>query len=89
MRAVLTAQSAHARLFKNKILHRDISMQNIVLGLPTSDSRGYLIDLDMAIDISIDRNAAGVGKDERTVSSAILYSHRIVSDPSAVRGSRG
>ena len=31
------------------ILHRDISENNIVLGLRPGDERGYLIDFDMAI----------------------------------------
>lgn len=45
---------AHRALFRVHILHRDISILNIMLGLhPQPNSpRGYLIDLDMAIDLS-------------------------------------
>ena len=39
----------HEYLTKIGILHRDISENNIVLGLRPGDERGYLIDLDMAI----------------------------------------
>ena len=39
----------HEYLTKSGILHRDISENNIVLGLRPGDERGYLIDLDMAI----------------------------------------
>ncbi|KAF8450229.1 hypothetical protein L210DRAFT_2376156 [Boletus edulis BED1] len=39
----------HEYLTKIGILHRDISENNIVLGLCSEEERGYLIDLDMAI----------------------------------------
>ena len=39
----------HEYLTTIGILHRDISENNIVLGLRPGDERGYLIDLDMAI----------------------------------------
>ena len=39
----------HEYLTKIGILHRDISENNIVLGLRPGHERGYLIDLDMAI----------------------------------------
>ena len=39
----------HEYLTKIGILHRDISENNIVLGLRPGDERGYLIDFDMAI----------------------------------------
>ena len=41
--------AGHEYLTKIGILHRDISENNIVLGLRPGDERGYLIDLDMAI----------------------------------------
>ncbi|TEB22082.1 hypothetical protein FA13DRAFT_1921280 [Coprinellus micaceus] len=66
LQALVAVIIAHAELFKNGILHRDISMQNIILGSPTSGSAGYLIDLDMALDISVDRTLTGVSKDKRT-----------------------
>ena len=39
----------HGYLTTIGILHRDISENNIVLGLRPGDERGYLIDFDMAI----------------------------------------
>ena len=39
----------HEYLTTIGILHRDISENNIVLGLRPGDERGYLIDLDMAV----------------------------------------
>ena len=39
----------HEYLTTVGVLHRDISENNIVLGLRPGDERGYLIDLDMAI----------------------------------------
>ncbi|KAF2218786.1 serine/threonine-protein kinase Sgk2 [Elsinoe ampelina] len=46
------AVKAHRSLFQvGKILHRDISAQNIII-VDHSPWRGYLIDLDVAIDLS-------------------------------------
>jgi serine/threonine protein kinase len=39
----------HEYLTTIGILHRDISENNIVLGLRPGDERGYLIDFDMAV----------------------------------------
>ncbi|KAF8434997.1 hypothetical protein L210DRAFT_3506323 [Boletus edulis BED1] len=49
VRGLRGALSGHEYLTKIGILHRDISENNIVLGLRPEDERGYLIDLDMAI----------------------------------------
>ncbi|KAF8141235.1 hypothetical protein EV363DRAFT_1307511 [Boletus edulis] len=49
VRGLRGALSGHKYLTKIGILHRDISENNIVLGLRPEDQRGYLIDLDMAI----------------------------------------
>ncbi|KAF8420926.1 hypothetical protein L210DRAFT_3573908, partial [Boletus edulis BED1] len=49
VRGLRGALSGHKYLTKIGILHRDISENNIVLGLRPEDERGYLIDLDMAI----------------------------------------
>lgn len=56
---------AHRALFRARILHRDISILNIMLSLhPQPDlPRGYLIDLDMAIDIS---SSSGSGPPSHT-----------------------
>jgi RIO-like serine/threonine protein kinase len=41
--------SGHAYLVDIGILHRDVSENNIVLGCHPKDTRGYIMDLDMAI----------------------------------------
>ncbi|KAH8115105.1 hypothetical protein DFH11DRAFT_1591440 [Phellopilus nigrolimitatus] len=49
--AIADAMEGHKFLVEKKILHRDISENNIVLALdPSESARGYLIDLDMATD---------------------------------------
>ncbi|KAH8115102.1 hypothetical protein DFH11DRAFT_1591421, partial [Phellopilus nigrolimitatus] len=48
---IADALEGHKFLAEKKILHRDISENNVVLALdPSESSRGYLIDLDMATD---------------------------------------
>ncbi|KAF8445012.1 hypothetical protein L210DRAFT_3531725 [Boletus edulis BED1] len=49
VRGLRGALLGHKYLTEIGILHRDISENNIVLGLRPEDERGYLIDLDMAI----------------------------------------
>ncbi|KAF8434972.1 hypothetical protein L210DRAFT_2540317 [Boletus edulis BED1] len=49
VRGLRGALLGHEYLTNIGILHRDISENNIVLGLRPEDERGYLIDLDMAI----------------------------------------
>lgn len=68
--------AAHRNLIKVKqILHRDISTQNILLGLVDEDAlpglRGILIDLDMAVS-SGPRDASSISEDHRTVSQIQL-----------------
>ncbi|RXW13102.1 hypothetical protein EST38_g12751 [Candolleomyces aberdarensis] len=48
--ALRDAIAGHKRLFKKGILHRDVSIQNVVLGKPEAEPGdcGVLIDLDMA-----------------------------------------
>ena len=52
-----------------QILHRDISVQNILLGLVDEDAlpglRGILIDLDMAIHTGT-RNVSSISSAHRT-----------------------
>ncbi|KAJ3519152.1 hypothetical protein NMY22_g13333 [Coprinellus aureogranulatus] len=47
--------AAHARLLTKGILHRDVSENNMLLGIPTNDLadgyRGVLIDLGVALDL--------------------------------------
>jgi serine/threonine protein kinase len=54
-------------LWKKGILHRDISINNILLGKEDAEpgNRGLVIDLDMAI--WIDRTTSLAGADFRTV----------------------
>ncbi|KAJ2928037.1 hypothetical protein H1R20_g9046, partial [Candolleomyces eurysporus] len=48
--ALRDAIAGHKELFKKGTLHRDVSIQNVVLGKPEAEpgDRGVLIDLDMA-----------------------------------------
>ncbi|KAJ2915009.1 hypothetical protein MD484_g5421, partial [Candolleomyces efflorescens] len=48
--ALRDAIAGHRGLFKKGTLHRDVSIQNVVLGLPGADpgERGTLIDFDLA-----------------------------------------
>ncbi|KAF6743500.1 hypothetical protein DFP72DRAFT_1020223 [Ephemerocybe angulata] len=64
--AMRDAILAHLALFRLSILHRDITAENILLGLPGASrgERGILIDLDMAIWIG--RDISEVNVDEKT-----------------------
>ena len=63
----------HRNLWDNGILHRDISVNNILVGQPNAKpgNRGVLIDLDMAI--RLDRTDTLATVDFRTVSSQDSY----------------
>ena len=62
----LTFRSGHRALLLKGVLHRDVSLHNILLGLvETLGKRGLLIDLDMARFIS--NGGANVLTDFRTV----------------------
>ncbi|KAF6760783.1 hypothetical protein DFP72DRAFT_792537, partial [Ephemerocybe angulata] len=69
--ALKDAISAHKELFKHEILHRDISLNNILLGNPgaVEGLRGILIDLDMAIWTY--RSSNEMSPDKRT--GALIY----------------
>jgi hypothetical protein len=69
--------AGHARLLgKAKILHRDISNKNILLGkLDTVGYRGILIDLNVAIDLDEDRQHTV--KEARTVRHCLFSTFRI------------
>ncbi|KAF5340958.1 hypothetical protein D9611_006035 [Ephemerocybe angulata] len=56
----------HRKLFRKGVLHRDISLQNILFGLEDAPEgrRGIIIDLDMAIWTN--RAKDEIGKDPRT-----------------------
>ncbi|KAN0081232.1 Protein kinase-like domain containing protein [Tylopilus felleus] len=49
VRGIRGALTGHQYLTEIGVLHRDISENNIVLGLRPEDERGYLIDFNMAI----------------------------------------
>ncbi|PVF99447.1 hypothetical protein CPB86DRAFT_703185, partial [Serendipita vermifera] len=49
--AIIDTMQVHRSLYLYEILHRDISINNILLSLTTR--RGILIDLDMGCDLSI------------------------------------
>ncbi|KAF6760722.1 hypothetical protein DFP72DRAFT_881339 [Ephemerocybe angulata] len=77
--ALRDAIVAHRILLSKSILHRDIAMQNILLGAENASpgSRGILIDLDMATwtfkDVTEQRAEAGVGV-RRFQSASVLWS---------------
>lgn len=56
LRAFYGAIKGHRSLYENGILHRDVSINNIMIAFPDEHRpdglSGYLIDLDMAIEIS-------------------------------------
>jgi len=70
---------AHAGLLEAGILHRDLSSDNLLLGLPGADvgQRGILIDLDMAIRTN--RTCSSISADFRTVCSLLLDHHSIIT----------
>lgn len=58
-------------MYENKIVHRDISMHNILLGEPGAEpgGRGMLAGLDMAIFTDSDRDIPETNENGRSVSS--------------------
>ncbi|EPQ59427.1 hypothetical protein GLOTRDRAFT_33355, partial [Gloeophyllum trabeum ATCC 11539] len=69
LEAFRDAVAGHRNLFKIGILHRDISLHNILLGNPNDEgNRGILVDLDMAI--FLDRTASNALADMRTGTRA-------------------
>jgi len=60
--------SGHQNLWNKDILHRDVSINNILMGTSKArvGNRGLLIDLDMAVLLS--REGSLAGADFRTVS---------------------
>lgn len=63
----------HQHLWNTNILHRDVSINNILIGVPGAEEgwRGILIDLDMAI--WLDRTTSLAEADFRTVSNLYLF----------------
>ncbi|RMZ86345.1 hypothetical protein DV736_g6434, partial [Chaetothyriales sp. CBS 134916] len=68
LRTLRDAIKAHQSLFKANILHRDISMNNIIITDPNEADRysGMLIDMDMATRIGPDRVNEGSGAGQIT-----------------------
>lgn len=62
----------HSHMWKEGILHRDISVHNVVLGKEnaTAGNKGVLIDLDMAILVKDYKP----NSEPRTVCPSCLYS---------------
>ena len=60
----------HQNLWGASILHRDVSVNNVLIGKPNAEfgNRGVLIDLDMAILLARTESLASV--DFRTVSGS-------------------
>lgn len=60
--------SGYQALYKKGILHRDISVNNVLIGKPGAPipNRGVIIDLDMAIEL--DRTNSLFDVDFKTVS---------------------
>ncbi|KAF9032785.1 hypothetical protein BJ165DRAFT_1598986 [Panaeolus papilionaceus] len=71
--ALRGAVQAHWDLWNKKILHRDVSVNNILLGKPDAPESflGFLVDLDLAIEI--ERTKSLKGTDARTASHFIFY----------------
>ncbi|MCJ1347644.1 hypothetical protein MMC31_005872 [Peltigera leucophlebia] len=63
----------HESLYQADILHRDISLGNILLREDESD--GFLIDLDLAVDISRLEASGAPGKTGTKASMAIGALH--------------
>ena len=59
---ILNSSSGHKNLWDNNILHRDISVNNILLSLDPvkENNRGLIIDLDLAILINRTKSLAGI-----------------------------
>jgi len=68
----------HWNLLESGLLHRDISLNNILL--KADGSGGILIDLDNAIDI--EKLEAQVGTEFRPVCSISSFSSRFLVSPS-------
>ena len=62
-----------------KVLHRDVSSNNIliVLSMSTNPRRGLLIDWEMAKDMSIDSQ---IERPSITVSPLYIVAHRLTKD---------
>ncbi|CCA77005.1 hypothetical protein PIIN_10990, partial [Serendipita indica DSM 11827] len=56
VQAVLDAVDAHKSMYNTRILHRDVSLGHILIGLSASSQprRGLLIDWELAKDMSSD-----------------------------------
>ncbi|KAF6741598.1 hypothetical protein DFP72DRAFT_1024314 [Ephemerocybe angulata] len=84
--AIKDVVQAQKSLLDKLVLHRDISIQNILLGPSSEPSlRGFIIDLDMAVNI--DDPASRISADPRTgtrqyQSIAVLLSSKARIQPS-------
>ncbi|TGZ76577.1 hypothetical protein EX30DRAFT_375391 [Ascodesmis nigricans] len=60
LKGLIGAISGHQNLFRNKILHRDISIGNVLLS--EDETEGFLIDLDHAIRLGRKENSGARGR---------------------------
>ncbi|KAH6879388.1 kinase-like domain-containing protein, partial [Coprinopsis sp. MPI-PUGE-AT-0042] len=69
--ALTAAVNGLRKLYQRGILHRDISVNNILLGDPEGDLkwRGVMIDLDMAANFLVEGNVQGFRSGTRTFQS--------------------
>ncbi|KAH8115064.1 hypothetical protein DFH11DRAFT_1591222 [Phellopilus nigrolimitatus] len=89
--AIADAMEGHKFLVEKKILHRDISENNVVLALnPSESSRGYLIDLDMATDYNYEEQPFAKGVNALMDESELAIPRRdeVVENYPAQKGDR-
>ncbi|KAJ2913694.1 hypothetical protein MD484_g6741, partial [Candolleomyces efflorescens] len=76
--ALRDAIAGHMELFKKGIIHRDVSLQNVLLGKPGAEpgNRGILIDFDISTLRSLKKPADGRLGTRSYVSVLALHSSR-------------
>lgn len=78
-------ESGALNLYNKGVLHRDISIGNILLNAsPTDGNAGILIDLDHAVVVE---EYKPLIEDTRTVSGSIVYGHEYLNDLTSCQGS--
>ncbi len=77
--SLISYLSGYKNLYDRGILHRDVSVNNLLIGKPgaSAPNRGVIIDLDMSIELSRTRSLKDI--DFKTVSSTLRSSPVVVS----------